>query len=286
MFFSKIWRDVVKKVEWNFVRQDYTKILGQKERGGDETTLIGVCAQIEVHTTHFSLHMQFGSSQRSLGDSIKLSFSFWRVTKKPLHHDRDIDHTIVVFRFSEPPQFLNTPNWGNLSFHDKRQCIEFVALRPAPPWAAPLVKLNNSTSQTSVSSRLCFHLASLRVRFSIRALPSIPQFIISFQTTPHLLSKNRWREPRWLYLPVCLFSLPCHWVVFPQIFVFSTTFFLIFNTDHWIFQVQLHRLKLPNLCSNFLSRVEIKRQNKRNENMMMFSKFLWCFELSLLFSCF
>ena len=56
------------------VRKDDTKISGQKEGSGDVTTLIGVCAQFEVHTIQFSQHMQSGSSQRSLGDSIKFFF--------------------------------------------------------------------------------------------------------------------------------------------------------------------------------------------------------------------
>ena len=62
------------------------KILGQKGGSGDETTLIGACAHFEVHTIQFSLHMQSGSSQRSLGDSIK--FFLFHGVKRPLHHDR------------------------------------------------------------------------------------------------------------------------------------------------------------------------------------------------------
>ena len=44
---------------------------------------------------------------------------------------------------------------------------------------------NWTTRLVRLRSRLvrCFHLASFRVRFSIRALPSVPQSIISFQTT-------------------------------------------------------------------------------------------------------
>ena len=106
-----------------FDRKDVTK----NECGGEETTLIGVYAHVEVHTTQFSLHMQSGSSQRSLGDSIK--FFLMNGGKKLLHHDRVIDHSIVVLHFSEPPQFLNPLNSGNLSFHHKRQCIESVARR-------------------------------------------------------------------------------------------------------------------------------------------------------------
>ena len=57
-------------------------------------------------------------------------------------------------------------------------------------WAGPRAKW--PTRLITLRSRLvrCFHLASFRVRFLIRALPSIPHFIISFQPTLHLLSVN------------------------------------------------------------------------------------------------
>ena len=72
------------------VRKDDTKISGQKGGSGDETTLIGVYAHVEVHTRQFSLHMQSGSSQSSLGDSIKFFFLLNGVNR-PLQHDRDKD---------------------------------------------------------------------------------------------------------------------------------------------------------------------------------------------------
>ena len=39
--------------------------------------MIRVCAQFEVHTMQFSLHMQSGSSQRSLGGSIRFFSFLW-----------------------------------------------------------------------------------------------------------------------------------------------------------------------------------------------------------------
>ena len=138
----------------------------------------------------------------------------------------------------------------------------------APPWTAPLVNWTTRLLRLRSCLVRSFHLDSVRVRFSIRAFPSIPHFIISFfvihtsssfsesMSTPKTLqgcihvapviwpilslssspkpcwtwaramygscscALRRWREPRWLYLPVCLFSLPCHWVVFRQHFVF------------------------------------------------------------------
>ena len=54
----------------------------------------------------FRSTMQSGSSQSFLRDS---GFSFFG-GKKPMHHDRDIDHPIVVLHFAELPVFLNSLN--------------------------------------------------------------------------------------------------------------------------------------------------------------------------------
>ena len=71
---------------WTLSRQQSSQEAKVAGGSGDETTLIGVCAHFEVHIIQFSLHMQSGSSQRSLGDSIKF---FFHGGKRPLHHDRD-----------------------------------------------------------------------------------------------------------------------------------------------------------------------------------------------------
>ena len=77
-----------------------------------------------------------------------------------------------------------------LSWHHTLQCTESVAPRQfsAHLWAALCAKWPTRLSRLRSRLVRCCHLASLRVRFSIRALPSITQFIISFQTTTHLLS--------------------------------------------------------------------------------------------------
>ena len=113
---------------------------------------------------------------------IPSSFFLWMVGKSFLHHDRDNDHSIVVLHFAgHLPQFLNTLNSGNLSFHDKRQCTESVALRQvlAPPWAAPCAQWRTRFLRQRSRLVRCFHLASFRVRFFICALRSFPHFIIS-----------------------------------------------------------------------------------------------------------
>ena len=124
--------------------------------------------------------MQSCSSQSFLRDSIKFFFSSGG--KKTIHHDRSIDRRIVALRFAELPQFLNSLNWENLSFHHTRQCIESVAPRQffAPPWAAPLVNWTTRFLRLRSCLVRSFHLDSFRVRFSIRVLPSIPHFIIDF----------------------------------------------------------------------------------------------------------
>ena len=52
--------------------------------------------------------------------------------------------------------------------------------------SSAICKMNNSTSQSSVCLVRSFHSASFRVRCSIRALPSLPHFIIS--VSRHLIS--------------------------------------------------------------------------------------------------
>ena len=139
------------------------------------------------HIFHYTCNLDLHKALWRIQSSFLFLFEGWQKTSASRQGHWPPNRCIALCGTCTVSEYFKL---RNLSFHVKRQCIESVALRPAPPWAAPLVKLNNSTSQTSVSSRLCFYLASLRVRFSIRALPSIPQFIISFQTTHHLLSKN------------------------------------------------------------------------------------------------
>ena len=208
------------------------------------------------------------------------------------HHDRDIDHSIVVLYFARHlPQFLNTLNWGNLSCHDKRQYTESVAPRQfsAHLWVTLCAKL--PTRFTKLRSRLVrnYHFASFRVRFSIRALPSIPEFIISFlfhhsssfsdsisfqniarvihratviwqilscSIVGLVLRPSHVRNTLELCMAVAhvlfvddesrgdsIFQFACFLfhvieLSFHKFFVFSTTFFFIFDTDHWIFEVQ------------------------------------------------
>ena len=97
------------------------------------------------HWSVFTLKSKFTQHNFHYTCNLALHTAPWRTPssflfflnggKKPLHYDRDTDHLFVVLHFAEPPQFLNTVNWGNLSFHHKRQCTESVALRQvlAPP---------------------------------------------------------------------------------------------------------------------------------------------------------
>ena len=60
----------------------------------------GVYTHVEVHTKHFLLNMRSGSSQSSLRDSGFFSLDL-NGGKKPMHHDRDIDHPIGFPHFAE-----------------------------------------------------------------------------------------------------------------------------------------------------------------------------------------
>ena len=179
-----------------------------------------------------------------------------------MHHDRSIDRPIVVLRFADLPQFLNTLNWENLSFQHTRQCTESVALRQvlAPLWAArkeskwkPRTRQDRSlrrrvvqfTNGFSINPTLhhlffrnphviffqwiyvhtktlqgCIHVAP--VIWPILSLNSSPKPCWTWARAMYgscSCALRRWREPRWLCLPVCLFSLPCHGVVFAQFLV-------------------------------------------------------------------
>ena len=224
-------------------------------------------------------------------------------------YDRDTGHLFVVLRFAELPQFLNTVNWGNLSFHHKRHRTESVAVRQvlAPPWehhwyieqvgfsgfglvssVVFLWRLFVSVSpsvlfhQSHISSSLpnphliffqwiyyhsktlqgCIHLAPVIwqiLSFSIVGLvlrPSIVGYKLGLCMGSHcvLFVDDESRGDS-----ICQFACFLFQVIelLSTNFCFSgTIFFLIFDTDQKILQVQLHRHKLPNLSSNFLPRVE------------------------------
>ena len=145
----------MKKRKGFFQKRCYNKLKEKRTWWRWDDIDRGVRPNRSSHNTFFATHAIWIFTRLSGGFN-QAFFFFLKGDKKPLHHYKDIDHPIVVLRFSEPAQFLNTPNWGKLSFHHRRQYIESVALRPAPLWAAQLVKLNNSTSQTTVSSRPLF----------------------------------------------------------------------------------------------------------------------------------
>ena len=211
------------------------------------------------------------------------------------------------------PRTLITPSLycilqGNLSFHDNQRCTESVAPRQlsAHRWAAPCAKWPTRLTRLRSCLVRCCHLASLRVRFSIFALPSSDTSSLFYSTT-HLLSVILFHSKTlqgcihvalviwqirflvsldWFFAQaMCEIRLSLLWqslmyfswmtraavtlssslLVFSSMslsclstsFLFSSTiFFLIFDTDHWIFQVQFHRLKLPNLPCSLLPRVE------------------------------
>ena len=128
-------------------------------------------------TSHNTIHTKHAIwTFVKLCEGLRLPFLFWMVRKKSKHHDRDIDHPAELLHFAEHPQSLKTVNWKDLvvTWHTATATGYRITL------CCVICKMNNSTSQTSVCLVHSFHSASFRVRFSIRALPSLPHFIISF----------------------------------------------------------------------------------------------------------
>ena len=84
--------------------------------------------------------MQSGYSQSSLADSFKLSVCFFNGGKNQCITTGTLTTLVVVL---DLPQFLNTLNRANLSFHRTQQRTESVAPRQfsAHLWAAPCAKL-------------------------------------------------------------------------------------------------------------------------------------------------
>ena len=106
--------------------------------------------------------MQSGSSQSFLRYS---GFSFFG-GKKPMHHDRDIDHTIVVLHFADHlPLFLNTLNSENMPWHHTRRQFFLHMSRT-------MCKMTNSTHHTTVSSRPLFSFCFFSCTF-LDPCPSI-----------------------------------------------------------------------------------------------------------------
>ena len=171
------------KREGNFVREDDTKIFGEKEGSGDETTLI----KIEVpkqHNIHYTCNLALGKALWV----IPSKFFCWRVGKRFCITTRNTDHPIGLLHFAgHLPHVLKHTELGDfLSLLHTLQCIESVAPRTVfcTSLSSTMCKMNqlDSPDYGLVSSRCC-HLASLRVRFSIRA-PSINH------TVHHLFSNH------------------------------------------------------------------------------------------------
>ena len=131
-----------------FLRKDVYETQGRK----DEPTLIGVYALKSKFTQqnfHYMCNLALHKTLWRTQSSFLFLFGSLCITRKTLT-------TLSLHcAFSELPQFQNTLNRGNLSFHHKRQCAESVAQRQGSctTLSSTFCKLNNSISQTSVLSR-------------------------------------------------------------------------------------------------------------------------------------
>ena len=63
------------------------------------------------HNFHYTCNLALHSGLWKIQSSFLFLFQWWQENLCV----KVIDHSIVVLRFSESPQFLNTLNWGNLS---------------------------------------------------------------------------------------------------------------------------------------------------------------------------
>ena len=106
-------------------------------------------------------------------------FEWWEEASAPCTTTRTLTTPSIYCTY---PQFLNIlVIWVNLSLHHTRQCTESVAPRQfsAHRWAATCAKWPTRPNRLRSCLVRNFHLASFRVRFTIRALRSFPHFIIS-----------------------------------------------------------------------------------------------------------
>ena len=161
----------------------------RKVCSGQETTLIWVFTPMSkfTHNTFLIEHAIWFFTELSEG------FVLFFLVRKSQCITTGTLTTPSVYCVLQTINILNTLNSGNLSFQHTRQCIESVARRlfffctwagTCANWTTRLLTLRSCLVRS-------FHFASFRVRFLIRALPSIPHIIISFPPTPHLLSVNQ-----------------------------------------------------------------------------------------------
>ena len=101
----------------------------QKKSSGDQPTLIGLCAQVAVHTTRVLPNMRSGSSRSFLKDSgfFFLCFGWWeKANASRQGHWPPLSLNCVLLIFHS---FWTNLNLENLSLHHTRQCIVSVAPR-------------------------------------------------------------------------------------------------------------------------------------------------------------
>ena len=116
-----------------FLRKDVYETQGRK----DEPTFIGVYAlksKFTQHNFHYMCNLALHKTLWRTQSSFLFLFGWW--DEASASRERHSLTTLSLHcAFSELPQFQNTLNRGNLSFHHKQQCAESVAQRQvlAPP---------------------------------------------------------------------------------------------------------------------------------------------------------
>ena len=146
-----MWREKVKKRKGIFSKRCYKQFKEKRTWWRWDDIDQGLRPNRSSHNTVFTAHAIWLFTKLS-GESISFILKWWE--KASASRKRHWPHHRCIALFgtstvSEHPKLRE----------HRRQCIESVALRPAPPWAAPLVNLNNSTHQTDfgvVSSLFSF----------------------------------------------------------------------------------------------------------------------------------
>ena len=175
------WRiRIVNKREWIFQEGCNKKKKEKRKQWIWDDIDRGLRSSRSSHNTNFTTHAIWLFTRLSGGFN-QAFFSFSMVTKKPLrqghwplHRCTALFGLSTVSGHSKLRELVSMTN-GNVVnlWHYDKFLHHLEQQTPLVNWTTRLLRLRSCLI-------LGFHLASLRVHFSIRALTSIPRFIISF----------------------------------------------------------------------------------------------------------
>ena len=142
------------------------------------------------HWSRFTPKSQFTQNNSYYSCDLSLHKPLWTTQSSFLFlfgwWDKASASLIVVLRFSEPPQFLDTLHWGKLVFQSQTAVywISGTATSSCTILSSTIGKLNNSISQTSVSSVVFIQPLFVSVSPSVLLRQSHTSLSLS---NPHLI---------------------------------------------------------------------------------------------------